>query len=189
MSLWLRKSSPIEGATRPHNKELKLTKPSIMELRSLTLCSADCARAMRAYGPITLSRTQALYVSLVLLVVIPAVVVVAFQPSLENVWCQRFELPKYEKALGFTFGPIAITGDSGDRESLGIAWVDPSGAFSRSGMRAGDFPRMQHGIRDFCAALSWVTQGQAVPLEVINVVDVAKGSAGRRIVTVEQARP
>jgi len=26
---------------RPSNKELKLTKPSIMELRSLTLCSAD----------------------------------------------------------------------------------------------------------------------------------------------------
>jgi hypothetical protein len=24
-----------------HNKELKLTKPSIMELRSLTLCSTD----------------------------------------------------------------------------------------------------------------------------------------------------
>ncbi len=144
---------------------------------------------MKANGPITLSRTQALYVSLVVLVVIPAVVVVAFQPSLENVWCQRFELPKYEKALGFTFAPIAITDSAGKRGSLGIAWVDPGGSFGRSGMRSGDFPRMQHGIRDFCAALSWVTQGQAVPLEVINVADVAKGHAGRRIVTVEHARP
>ncbi len=145
---------------------------------------------MKANGPITLSRTQALYASLVLLVFMPAVVMVAFQPSLENVWCQRFELPKYEKTLGFTFGPIAITGDSaGNRESVGFAWVDPSGPLSRSGIRAGDFPRMQHGIRDFCAALSWVTEGHAVPLEVINVADIAKGSAARRIVTIEQARP
>ena len=30
-----------EGIARPPNKELKLTKPSIMELRSLTLCWAD----------------------------------------------------------------------------------------------------------------------------------------------------
>ena len=29
------------GTTGPSNKELKLTKPSILELRSLTLCSAD----------------------------------------------------------------------------------------------------------------------------------------------------
>jgi hypothetical protein len=30
---------------RPSNKELKLTKPSMMELRSLTLCSTDCGRS------------------------------------------------------------------------------------------------------------------------------------------------
>src|SRR4029453_8633121 len=36
-----RVTTTSKGATRLSNKELKLTKPSIMELRSLTLCSAD----------------------------------------------------------------------------------------------------------------------------------------------------
>ena len=47
-SSWLARSktywsSVCVGSTRPHNKELKLTKPSIMELRSLTpvLCGRD----------------------------------------------------------------------------------------------------------------------------------------------------
>src|SRR5262245_55727173 len=35
------------GKAGPHNKELKLTKPSIMKLRSLTLCWTDHARSAR----------------------------------------------------------------------------------------------------------------------------------------------
>jgi hypothetical protein len=36
-----RPASGVGAFARPQNKELKLTKPSIMKLRSLTLCSTD----------------------------------------------------------------------------------------------------------------------------------------------------
>jgi hypothetical protein len=145
---------------------------------------------MKANRPISLSGTQALYIALVLLVVLPTVVALAFQPVLENLWCQQLEIPRYEAALGFKLGRIPIVDQTGSaRQSVGIAWVDPSGPMGRSGIRAGDFPRMQHGFQDFCAQLAWVTEGQAVEIEVVNVADLGKGNAGRRIVTVRGSTP
>jgi hypothetical protein len=145
---------------------------------------------MKAYERITLSGTQLLYVALSLLVVIPVVVAFAFQPVLQNVWCQQFEMAGYEKELGFKLGPISYTTQSGaQRESIGITWVDPSGSLGRSGIRAGDFPHMHHGIVDLCTNLSMVTRGYAVSLDVINAADVARGETARRMVTVRRVEP
>jgi len=136
-------------------------------------------------APITLGRMHVLYVSLVVLVVLPVVVLFAFSNQLYSAWCKQFEMPEYEKRFGFTMGPIPVTDpDGGTRECMGLTWVDAQGPLGRAGIRAGDFPRMYHGFGDFCGPLSHLAEGYAVQLEVINVEDLGKRENYRRTITV-----
>ena len=138
---------------------------------------------MKPTDRLTLTGLPVLYVALVLLVVIPVISLIAFQPVVENVWCLQFEIPKYATALGFEWGSITVADRSSSvRETVGISWVDPRGPFGRAGLRSGDIPHMHHGIRDFCGDLSRATDGYAITLEVINVADSTGQAAWRKVV-------
>lgn len=144
---------------------------------------------MKRSSPITLGKMQVLYVSLVVLVVLPVVVLFAFSNLFYSAWCKQFEIPEYEKRFGFTMGAIPVTDPDGrTRESIGLTWVDGQGPLGRAGLRAGDFPRMYHGFGDFCGPLSRLAEGNPVQLEVINVEDLGKRENHRRTTTVTPAR-
>ena len=134
---------------------------------------------------ITLPRATILYLALLLLVVLPAISMLVFSNVLVDAWCKQFDIPEYEKSLGFRMGSIPIADrDGGTRTATGLTWVDPQGPLGRAGLRAGDVPRIQHGIGDFCGELSLVAKGQPVEIEVVNVADVGKGEDRRRRVTI-----
>jgi hypothetical protein len=118
------------------------------------------------------------------------VTVLAFSNHLYSAWCRQFEIPEYEKQLGFSMGPIAVQDPDGQtRERIGLTWVDSRGPLGRAGIRAGDFPRMYHGFGDFCGPLSRLTKGEPVQIEVINVADLGKKEGYRRLVTVTMTPP
>ena len=137
---------------------------------------------MRATELVTLPRTHVLYVSLVVLIVLPAIVGIVFSNAIGNAWCRQFEIPEYEKQLGFRMGPITVAApEGGSYEHTGLKWVDPTGPLGRAGIRSADFPRMYHGIGDFCGDLSRVASGQTAQIEVINVEDLGRGRGHRRV--------
>ncbi len=132
--------------------------------------------------PLTLSRTPTLYVVLIVLVALPTLGVLAFSGVLGNAWCERFEIPEYEKAMGFRMGMLPV---AGGKEVRGINWVEPTGILGRAGVLPGDVPRTPHGLGDFCADLSTIQEGRSVQLELINVLEFSHGGGGgHRSVTV-----
>ena len=95
--------------------------------------------------------------------------------------CGQFDIPEYEKAYGFAFSEVPVMRPDGStRMDGGISAVDPKGAFARSGIRAGDIPRMHHGLSDFCADIAYAEEGGKLPLEVFNVYDDRAGKEPRR---------
>ena len=136
-------------------------------------------------GPITLSKTPTAHVALVF-VVIAVVGMLAFSNAIENGWCQRYEIPEYERLLGFRMGAINVPEAN---ETLGLVWVDPSGPLGKAGIRAGDVPRMHHGLAEFCGELARVADRRPVEIEVMNVGDVSNGARRHRVVTVIGPRP
>ena len=131
--------------------------------------------------PVTLSRMPLLYTAAVLLVVLPVVSAVALLPVLQKYWCTQFEIPKYEEEFGFTWGTLDATGPDGRRTTTdGITSVRANGIFAAVGIRAGDVPRMQHGVSSFCATLAAASEGSSSSLSLVNVDDFRAGQDTRR---------
>jgi hypothetical protein len=121
---------------------------------------------------ITLPKTSFLYIFLILFVVLPVTSLFVFSNSLAAVFCRQFELPEYEEQLGFRVGELEVrNGRWAGQTALGITWVDPNGPLGRAGLRAGDVPRMYHGVADFCGTLSEVADGRPTKIKVVNVLD------------------
>ena len=139
---------------------------------------------------ITLPKTPFIYVFLVLFVVLPTILLLVFGNALPGLWCQHFELPEYEKQLGFTTGDILPpSAGTGSYTPWGFTWVDPEGPLGRAGVRAGDVPRMHHGVGDFCRGISWVAEGRPIQFKVMNVLEDAEGPRPWRSVTVRKESP
>jgi len=137
--------------------------------------------------PITLGKTHLAYILLTLLVVLPGIMFLVFSNAIAGLWCERFELPKYEKALGFKMERRAW-GATGNYHALAISWVGPGGTLGQAGFRPGDVPRTYHGVGDLCSALSSASAGAPVQLEVTNLDDQPSGQRVWRVVTIP-ARP
>jgi hypothetical protein len=142
------------------------------------------ASVMSRNEPITLGKMPLAYVLVVLFVVVPAVWMLAFSNVVDDLWCQHIQLPEYERLLGFRMEARVGQGRGGTFETLAIAWVDPNGPFSAAGVRPGDVPRMYHGVRDFCVALSAASEGRSARIELLNLDDWRNGESTRRIVTI-----
>jgi hypothetical protein len=96
---------------------------------------------MPRHGPLTLSRAQFLYIAVILFVVLPGIMGVAFSDVLYSAWCRQVEMPKYEKLLGFRMGSVQVQRPGAENYSVdAITWVRPDGPFARAGIRAGDVP-------------------------------------------------
>jgi hypothetical protein len=136
--------------------------------------------------PITLSKTHFLYIFLVLFIVLPTILLLSFSNIVPALWCHHFELPEYEKQLGFKMGEIPSP--EGDATSIawGITWVDPDGPWGQAGVRAGDVPHTHHG-GEFCFDMRWVARGRPMQVEVINVLD--DGPPTWRRLTVRKGSP
>jgi hypothetical protein len=134
-------------------------------------------------GPLTLGRMGFLYTAVVLLVVLPVICALAFFPVVENYWCAWFEIPQYEQKFGFKWGSLESA--DANHTVYGITSVQPDGAFAKAGIRAGDVPRMQHGVSSVCAALAAASQGHEASLSVLNVNDWRAGRSERREIPIE----
>ena len=133
---------------------------------------------------VTLSKTHFLYIALILFVIFPVIALTISSPNPQRLWCQRFELPEYEKTLGFKLGDFVVPTTLGSTvQTIGVAFVEPGGAFARAGIRPGDVPYIYHGLIDLCATLQAATRGQTMTLRVLNVADFNKdGDQWREVV-------
>jgi hypothetical protein len=96
--------------------------------------------------PITLSPRNVLFVGVVLLLVLPIVLGIAFFDSLYAVYLSRFVAPGLESALGFKGGHAIVRWQDQSYESYVLASVNPNGTFGRAGVHSGDVPcRVVHG--------------------------------------------
>ena len=112
---------------------------------------------------------------------------VLFYPGgLYNFACGQFDLPEYEKAYGFTYAAVAVLRPDGSTRLVGgISEVDPKGAFARSGIRAGDIPKVHHGIGDFCGDIASAEESDRHWIEVFNAYDEKSGKEPRREVLLQ----
>jgi hypothetical protein len=111
---------------------------------------------------ITLPKTPFLYVCLVLFVVLPTVLLFVFSNSLPGIWCRHFELPEYERQLGFKAGDIVV------QEANGDSYTGPLG---RAGVRGGDVARMPPAVGGFCTGIAFVAEGRPMEFEVMNMLE------------------
>lgn len=143
-------------------------------------------------GMITIASTRWLFaITIVSLAVLVggAITIMVYPSTFYSFTCGQFALPEYEKQYGFTFSDLP--GNRGDGSTFtvgGISAVDPQGAFARSGIRAGDVPRMHHGLSDFCACIEYAEEGGKIPMEVFNVYDEKAGREPTREVVLQLHR-
>ena len=85
-------------------------------------------------------------VAIVVALVIPVVTILVLQREVDLFILRWFELPGFEKTLGFKSGHVSLPPESGfDRPIFVIIDVSPDSAFEKAGIRAGDIPRGYHG--------------------------------------------
>ena len=129
------------------------------------------------------SQTTSFAVTTVILAVLGLVcgLVIFFPYGIYNFKCAQFDMPEYEKIFGFELGQVEATdGQRGSYAISAIKAVTSGGVFARSGIRPGDYPRMHHGLVDFCGDLHAATEGRTVDLRVRNLLDARGAHDGWR---------
>jgi hypothetical protein len=138
---------------------------------------------------LTLSRGSQLYVALVLLVLLPLVVGIAFQDRLYGVYLEHFVRPDLEKEFGFTAGEVQVPSRAPCPPQFAIVEVSRTGVLWRAGMRPGDLPvGYVHGsATGFYSDLVRVRAGHPVEVQVLAVADYGEGLKAWRRVHLEPA--
>jgi hypothetical protein len=136
---------------------------------------------------LTLSRSHQLYFTLVLLVLLPLVLGIAFQHQLHGLYLEHFVRPDLEREFGFTAGEIRIPALAGCPPQFAIVAVSPTGVLGRAGVRPGDLPvGYVHGFSSgFYSDLLWLKAGHSVELKLMASADYGKGSQAWRRVRLE----
>jgi hypothetical protein len=133
------------------------------------------------------------YWLLAVLVMLPAVAAPSLAVTgvlggrVQDSWCERVQLPEYERTLGFRLGDPERP-DGAVREGgwhFGVVWVDPNGPFSRAGVRHGDLFDMRQGLAGFCSDLARVSKGEPVELHVMNIEAIRRGDYHRRSIIID----
>jgi len=136
---------------------------------------------------ISLTRSRQLYVFLVLLVLLPLVMALAFQDRLFQAYLVHFEGPELQKQFGFSASRTRIGTGSGAVSYFAITGVQPDGRLYRAGFRAGDLPvGYEHGAESgFYEQLHWVRRGESALVKVVTAEDLARGEAAWRTLRIE----
>lgn len=131
--------------------------------------------------PLRLGKAQWLVLAAALVILLPGVLVAAFQQDVDLWLIRRFELPALQASFGFTAALIPQrSADGCSYEAFTITAVAPDGPFARAGIRAGDIPVFyKHGMeRGFIYDLVWARRGGSVSLALISSEDRAAGRWG-----------
>src|SRR5687767_10879231 len=138
--------------------------------------------------PVTLSKSQQLYVFITVLVVLPLLVGFAFQKELYALYLIRVLGPGLQREFGFTAGDVQIVTEAGEQlDVFGITSLVPGGSLARAGFRSGDIPTgYKHGFANgFYQDLIRVQRGEPAVIKVMAAKDFSKGPQAWREVTVE----
>ncbi len=135
----------------------------------------------------TLSRSQVLYVFLVVLVVLPVLVGLVFQTQLYDLWVVSFVGPELQRHFGFRAGRVEVVAAGGHRLEFAVTAVNPSGAFARAGVKPFDLPiGYQHGIASgFYQHLMWAREGHPADIMVLAASDYSKRWQSARRIRIE----
>lgn len=118
---------------------------------------------------LTVSRTQQLYVGVVILVLIPVIIAVVCQPSIQGAYLQQFVRPGLESEFGFRGGRVQLSKEAGGMEAFAVVQVVKDGALWRAGVRPGDLPvGDEHGFESgFYLDLLRVRSGERVEVSMV----------------------
>jgi hypothetical protein len=136
---------------------------------------------------LTASRSQQLYVVLVIVVVLPVLLGLVFQFQIYDLYLERFVRPELEREFGFTAGKIDLPSQGGTHPQFAIVAVSPGGVLEKAGLRSGDLPAgYKHGFATgFYQDLLEVRHGRSVEIRVLSAADYGKSSEAWRKVRIE----
>jgi len=136
---------------------------------------------------LTLSRTQQLYVGLIVVVALPIVLALVFQFQIYDAYLEQFVRPGLEREFGFTAGTIQLPAVAGPCDQFAIVAVSADGILAKAGVRSGDLPvGYKHGFATgFYQDLLQVQRGSSVKIRVLAASDYEKGLDAWREVRLE----
>jgi hypothetical protein len=113
----------------------------------------------------------------IVVMVIPAVVVLLVSNQFDLWLITRFELPGFEKTLGFKTEHVKLPSDcGGDLRVLVIAEVVKGSPFEQAGVLPGDIPRGSHGGEsEFLWGLVWGKSRGSVKLHLTPLEAASRG--------------
>jgi hypothetical protein len=133
----------------------------------------------------TLTRSQYVIVATVVLVVVPVIGLALYEPVVDDLYCEHFELPDYEAALGFRLERTLVRVSTGETEK---AWqftqLRSDGPLARAGVVVGDAPRLYHGLSEVCGEFAALARGEAIELELASVLSAGDGPIRHRLVRI-----
>ena len=139
-------------------------------------CRAGLTFVVRIHKiiPFTLGSSQWVYLSAVVLVVLPIVLGFSFLNQIYGAYLREFVAPGLQNEFGFQAGLQTLSLGEERAEEFIIYSVTPGGLLSRAGFQSGDIPVLYHHNFEstFYQDLLLVRKGRAVTIHVINVRDI-----------------
>jgi hypothetical protein len=137
--------------------------------------------------PLQLTRAQWLFLAFAVVVVVPTITFLAIPGEVDLWLIKRFELPTFQKTLGFEVGYVSLPSSSRvARPVFAVTSVTPDGPFWRAGVRPGDIPTGHHGGEaEFLFALSQGKREGVVDLRLVPMSSAVSGDWARRKVMVK----
>jgi hypothetical protein len=132
--------------------------------------------------PITLDKRQYVILAVILFVILPLTVSLAFRDRIYDAYVRELVAPKLQREFGFKAGIEPIVDAKESLNVFVIQSVNPTGILGKAGFRSGDIPiGYKHGFETgFYHDLLWVKNGDQVEISVVNLSDARVGDWSER---------
>lgn len=137
--------------------------------------------------PITLGKSRWIYLSVILLFVLPVVLCFAFFNQIYAAYLHEFVAPELEKEFGYIAGTDTLVEDKESFEVFLIEYIKPGGILAKAGFQSGDIPvGHKHGFESgFILDLLASRKGELIKMKVVNINAARQGNSQWRDITLQ----
>jgi hypothetical protein len=137
--------------------------------------------------PITLDKRQYVTIAVILFVILPLTVSLAFRDRISDAHLREIVGPKLQREFGFEAGIEPVFEAKQFLDVFVIQSVNPTGILGKAGFRAGDIPMgYKHGFETgFYQDLLWVKEGDQIEISVVNLAEARVGNWSERKITLQ----